>query len=204
MNDIMYPLNMLDLNGDAVPDVIEQDLDGNGSIDMLMIDANHDGAADVTIQSNDGLVHLEPQIPDMVAFHTSASSSEIVPDAPATPGYAPVADDAVALDISVPADSAFPVSHTVAYEDLPQFPGTLDHGRDFDGRTWETLGGSESFVAVDLSGDGRPDIFGIDFDNDGITDVASRYLDTDNDGVFDSVGIDYDQDGHFDFFENIK
>lgn len=209
MNDSMYPLNMLDINGDAIPDIFEQDLNGDSKINMLMIDTNHDGAAEVTIQSDAGLVHVEPQAPDMAAFIASVSSPDFAPGfspvsgVPAVPDYVPGAQDAITLDTPAPANGTFPIPNTVAFEDLPRFPGSLDHGRDFDGGTWETLGGSESFVAVDLSGDGRPDIFGIDFDGDGITDIAGRYLDTDGDGVFDTIGIDCDQDGHFDFFERM-
>lgn len=201
MNDNMYPLNMLDINGDAIPDIFEQDLNGDGRINMLMIDANHDGAAEVTIRSDTGLVHMEPRAPDMAAFIAGVSSPDFVLGSSPVP-CVPAAQDAIALDTPLPGNGIFSIPDTVAFENLPRFPGSLNHGRDFEGRTWETLGGSESFVTADLSGDGKPDIFGIDFDGDGITDIVGRYLDTDGDGVFDTIGIDCDQDGHFDFFEH--
>mgnify|MGYP001071249503 CR=1 FL=1 len=202
MNDTMYPLNTLDINGDAIPDIFEQDLNGDGRIDILMIDANHDGAAEVTIQSDTGLVHVEPQFPDMASFIAGVSSPDFVPGSSPVPGYAPAMETPEVHD-TITTDTLVPALNTVTYEELPKFPGSLDHGMDFDGRTWEILGGTESLVVVDLSGDGRPDIFGIDFDGDGVTDVAGRYLDTDGDGVADTMGIDFDQDGHFDFFESM-
>lgn len=94
------------------------------------------------------------------------------------------------------------VDSEISYETLPKFPGSLT-GVDFDGQTWETIGGSDSIVAVDISGSGEADIFGVDLDGDGVADIAARRLDTDGDGVFDTFGIDYDQDGRFDDFKGM-
>lgn len=112
-----------------------------------------------------------------------------------------VIPDIVDQNIIGDRDSAVP--DIIDYAELPRFPGSLDHGLDFEGNTWETLGGSEDYIKVDLSGDGKPDMFGLDLDGDGITDIAFRQLDTDGDGVADTVGIDYDQDGNFDDFQSI-
>ena len=72
-----------------------------------------------------------------------------------------------------------------------------------DGGTWETLSGSERHVVVDLFGDSEPDIIGIDFDDDKVTNIALRLLDTDGDTTVDTIGGDSDQDGRFDFLQSI-
>lgn len=199
MNDDMYPLNnMPDISSDFIPDTAPYAPGYEDAGQQFQLDAGNS----LPLQLS----------PDMEAFAAGVGSPDFVPDSSPAPGvmaeYVPAAEasetcDAIAPDILTSAKEDFPISGTVSYEDLPKFPGALDHGMDFDGPTWETLGGSESYVAADLSGDGSPDVFGIDFDGDGITDVAGRYLDTDGDGVFDAIGIDRDQDGSFDSIEDV-
>lgn len=201
----MDPMNMMNGVNNAIPTIMEQDLTGDGRINSVTVDVDHDGLAEVQIQSDAGLVHTAPATPYMASYSSGICAPNFVPGAMAPQNGTPMSGIPIvpgiqAAELSPVVSPAYPDG--IPYESLPKFPGSLI-GVDFDGQTWETLGGSESVVAVDLSGDGRADIFGIDFDKDGITDIAYRLLDTDGDGVFDTLGIDYDQDGHFDTFERM-
>lgn len=125
-------------------------------------------------------------------FDTAAGdpSAHLVP-----PGYAPVEDESGFHLVSIRPEEA---GTTLTFDQLPRFPGSIDHGRDFDGDTWETLGCTESYVEVDLTGDHQPNMYGFDFDGDLVTDIAFRQYDVNDDGEPDVVGVDYDQDGYID------
>lgn len=200
----MNPMNIVDEIGDTIPTIVEYDLTGDGRINSVIVDSNHDGLAEVQIQSDPGLVRMGPVAPYMTAYAAGVCAPNFVPGLAAPLNCVPTPGVPAASDIQASGPSAAGTAYPdgIPYEMLPKFPGSLT-GVDFDGQTWETLGGSESVVAVDLSGDGRADIFGIDCDGDGVTDIALRWLDTDGDGVFDTLGIDYDQDGNFDAFERM-
>lgn len=193
MNDSMGPFDMFGRNVDFSS--------------SLTADTPFDGVAEVPIQLENTDAQLIPPgyAPvldiggDVTLIPIRADVGEILPSEMGTTE----ATDSVIIDTSKLDEGVVSIPSVIDYESLPKFPGSLNHGLDFDGRTWETLGGSESHVVVDLSGDSEPDIIGIDFDGDKVTDIALRLLDTDGDTIFDTIGVDSDQDGRFDFFQSI-
>ncbi len=124
------------------------------------------------------------------------SSVPIVITTPPANGSVVVNDNGTPND---PTDDFVEYTPNPDFVGLDSFTYTIEDGQGLIGSPTGDTSTATVFVEVlvDTDGDGIPDIFDIDDDNDGILDTAegSETIDTDNDTIPDSLDIDADGDG---------
>lgn len=189
------------------------DLDGDGSIDQIVLDLDKDGYIDTIVTDMDGdgeADSVQFDTDDDAILDTTLSSKEEVDDfiegaAPAAPAAAPAAPAAPA---PTPAPEQVADSAQTSNVDAGEYEvygqvtgpdGTID------------LDAAEVVAATDTDGDGVVDTLSLDLDGDGIVDAEMRepvgddfselHVDTSGDGRIDHVWSDADGDGEIDTLE---
>jgi hypothetical protein len=164
------------------------DTDGDGVVDVHDLDSDNDGLNDVieageTDSDGDGLIDSSDSLIDPSSLPTTNGN----------------------LDIVTVNNSRLPAVVDVDGD------GIIDDATDTDGDgIADVLDGSinqfADDVQLDTDGDDIPNIYDLDDDNDGITDLVeldgNPTRDTDGDGIIDSLDLDSDNDGLLDLLES--
>ncbi len=177
------------------------DTDGDGIDDMLDLDSDNDGIADVeegggTDMDNDGLVDNFTDSDGDGWDDNDGTSSPTDTDNDGQPDYQDLdSDDDGISDIDEGGNGDLDADND----------GVIDVVTDNDGNGWDDNGSSSGSVP-DTDGDGQPDYQDLDSDNDGIDDFDENDSnndgigpdDTDGDGIPDYQDTDSDGDGFTD------
>ncbi|MCL1038529.1 Ig-like domain-containing protein [Shewanella submarina] len=173
-------IQLLDQDGDGVPDLKDLDSDNDGIMDVVEaggLDINEDGLAD----AGNELILIPADtdadgIPDIADLD---SDNDGVADIRETPAYLLDLNDDGRIDFSADLDAD---GIDDAWDNAPGQFGTA--------------------VSVDPDGDGIPIGLDKDNDNDGLSDLQEGTGDWDQDNVADYLDRDSDNDGLSDTFEN--
>ncbi len=181
----------VDTDGDGVPDYRDLDSDNDGIADLkesgnpALVDANNDGKVDIP--------GPDPDADGIVGSADGAPNAWGDANAPA---LADTDGDGIPNMKDLDSDND-------GLTDVREAGGTDANG---DGRadgTVATTGipssaGTGGLTSLDSDGDGKPNAYDLDSDNDGITDLKesgnTAQVDTNNDGRVDG-NIDVDKDG---------
>ena len=196
--------DLIDSDGDGIPDATEGegDTDGDGTPDYLDEDSDGDGIPDATEGSGDtdgdGTPdYLDPDsdgdgIPDSTEG-SDDTDGDGIPDFIDTDSD----DDGISDEVEVGEDPTAPVD-----SDGDGIPDFIDTDSDDDGIGDAFEVGEDPIAPVDTDGDATPDYLDLDTDDDGIDDsdeggtstVTDHPVDTDGDGTDDYRDDDSDGD----------
>ncbi len=192
----------VDSDMDGVPDFQDLDSDNDGATDLEEVGSGctdttpTDGVCDGPDADGDGIV--DSIDPGSSFGDDDGSATPANDDTDAAPNYLDDDSDGDGIPDIVEAGTNC--------ADTAPADGECD-GPDADGDGLvDTVDPNPAFgggpPAVDTDGDGIPDIFDLDSDNDGILDSDEGTEDLDGDGIPDYLDLDSDNDGISDLVEN--